>query len=352
MREITGREVMRVTKKENSQRSTIKIKLNGKERPFEEKTVVHDWQAASEETSAASSEEMLEEEFEWILPDEEETEIPEFKINHHTESKKRPYFHRVGNGPFKWGIKKLVVSFVLAITVGLLLGTFVLEIMKKEDIQATTTARNPVAAADKPGEEKEKANASYKAKLPAMSVPVLQAGVYSSNENAESAAKELANQNYATTILEMDGKYSLFIGVAGDLQEAKSWEKNVKESGLADVWAKELSIGEGSIQLASKEQAEQFLKEINYYNSIAAEAVKVEMGGNVNEKVLQAGLQLIDSQKDATYQNKEAVNLHEKLQTAVESLEKSSGNQDEILKVQQALLDYMTIYYQLSSQSS
>ncbi|GIN71080.1 hypothetical protein J14TS2_15550 [Bacillus sp. J14TS2] len=336
--------------KEDGQQSTIKIKLNGKERPFEEKTVVHDWQAASEETSAASSEEMLdEEEFEWILPNEEEPEIPEFKVNHHTESKKRPNIHRFGNGPFTLGIKRTIISFVLAITVGLLLGTFFLQIMKREDIQATTTAQNQVAAEDKPGEEK-KTGAGYEATLPAMAVPVLQAGVYSSKENAESAAKELTNQNYATTILEMDGKYNVFIGVAGELQEVESWEKNVKESGL-DVLAKELSLKESSIKLATKEQAEQLLKEVNYFKTVAGEAVKGEVGGDVNEKVSQNGLQLIDSYKDGVYQNKEAVNLQEQLQAALKGLENSSENKEEAIKVQQSLLNYITIYYQLSSHS-
>lgn len=351
MREITGREVIRM-EEENGQKSTIKIKLNGKERPFEEKTVVHDWQAASEETSAASSEDMLdEEEFEWILPNEEETEIPEFKVNHHTETKKRPNIHRVGSGPFKLGIKKLIVSFVLAITVGLLLGTFILEIMKKEDIQATTVEQNPTAPAPNTGEQKKDATTNFETTLPAMTLPVLQAGVFSSNENAESVAKELANQNYATTILEMDGKYYLFLGVAGDLQEAKAWEKNEKENGLIDVWATELPLGESSITLGSKAQAEQFSKEVNYFKDIAGEMVKIELGGEANEDVLRAGLQLIDSHKES-YENKEAVNLQGKLQAAIKSLEQASGNQAETLKVQQALLDYMSIYYKISSQSS
>ncbi|MCJ7839897.1 hypothetical protein MUB24_03000 [Lederbergia sp. NSJ-179] len=333
----------------NSQKATIKIKLNGSERPFEEETVIHDWKAASDETSAASSEEMLDEEFEWILPnEEEEQEVPEFKVNHQKEPKKQPYFHRNGNSPLKLWVKRLILSFVLAITVGLLLGSFLLKMMSQTDTQATTNEQNRLSSENK--KEEGTTASKFEVKLPALTLPVLQAGVYSSKEAADAKAKELANQNQAQTILEMDEKYYLFLGVAGDLQKAKTWEKDLKHNGLEDVWAKELNFEERYIELASKEQSEHLLKEIEYFQTIIGEPANIKMGGEVNNKVIQEGLQLMKADKDLIYQNKEAASLQEKLQTAIKSLEKTAENSAETVKAQQALLDYISIYFTLSTQ--
>ncbi|MBS4217004.1 hypothetical protein KHA96_01605 [Bacillus sp. FJAT-49711] len=328
--------------------STIKIKLNGREQPFSEETAIHDWQSATEEASAAQSEETVEdEEFEWILPNVEKNEVPEYKIINATKD-------NVGKFPMpKWrknikpGISSLFISVFLAIAVGLILGLIIYKMaIQSEDSHVALKEADHSPVTEK--EEQNTKNEIYSFTLPDITIPVIQGGLYSTRENAVSAGEDLAEYQLGTTIIEIEGQYYLFIGVAGDLVTAKSWTNKLKEEGLEEVWAKNLTISGKTVELASKEEADRLTDEIYTLHKLAEESANGFVKGVVNEDVINSSEKVITG----TFQNEVAKDLHGNLQTAqkhLKSFPTSEATSNELLQAQQALLEFVQIYYSKSN---
>ncbi|WP_062104553.1 hypothetical protein [Bacillus niameyensis] len=338
----------------SSQNPAIKITLNGKERPFTEETVIRDWKAASEQASATASEDQTEDDdFDWILPKEEHREVPEFKLIH-TEAPKKKRPNR--NWKFKSSMlhpnmKGFIISFCLAVVIGVGMGIFILKISKTENTAPVVgTETTPPS-----GQTEEEGNqiVEHPVKFPAWKIAVIQGGVFSAQEKADATAKELKNEGYASIVIPIDNMYYLFFGVAGQLQTAKTWEVSLKEQGVnnGEVYAKELDIGQKEIIFSSEEEGNQFSKVINNFSLIADEAVNIQTSGKTNESVIKDALALLEKEADKTYASSEANELSSKLTIATNSLMQytSSANKEELFKAQQALLDYIKIYFGISA---
>jgi len=325
--------------------STIKIKLNGREQPFSEETAIHDWQSATKEASAASSEQTVkEEEFEWILPEVEKSEeMPEYKIINATNENKRKLPVQKWKRNIKPGFSGLFLSVFLAIAVGLILGFIIYKMaIQAEDSHAGLQEAVAPPAVEK--DDKNTKNNGYSITLPDITIPVLQGGVYTTQEGALSASENVSEYQLGTTVLEIEGQHYLFIGVAGDLSTAKSWENKLKEQGLEEVWAKELSISGTTIELSSKEEADRLTSEINTFLKLAEESAGGFIKGSVSEDVLK------DTEKEiiGTFHDGKAKDLHGSLETAQKQLKDFQGPQSTnnvLLQAQQALLDFIKIYY-------
>ncbi|MBS4194829.1 hypothetical protein [Lederbergia citri] len=320
--------------------STIKIKLNGREQTFSEETAIHDWQSATKETSAASSEETAEEDFEWVLPNVEKNEVPEYKIINATNDDIRNLPVKTWKKNIKPGFRGLFLSVFLAIAVGLIIGLIIFKtVIQTEDshVALKETATPPVV-------EKETKKEMYSLTLPDITIPVLQGGQYSTEEAAVSAGENLSEFGVGKTVIEIEGKYYLFIGVSGDLSTAKSWVSKLKDQGLEEVWAKEISISGNTIELASKEEGDRLKSEINMFPKLAEESTNGYIKGVVSEEVL------VESEKAiiGTFNEGLAKNLHSDLETAqkhLKNFQASESARNELLQAQQALLDFVKIYY-------
>lgn len=341
----------------SSRNPAIKITLNGKERPFTEETVIRDWKTASEQASATVSEDQTEDEdFEWILPNEEHKEVPEFKLIH-TElpSKNRTpgnWKRKLKPSMLHPNMKGFIISFCLAIIVGLGMGTFILKISKAEHSASVTGIENtPSSQPDT--QEESKLKAEYALKLPAWQISVIQGGVFSTQENADTKAKQLENEGQATIVIPLDNRYHLFLGISGQVQTAKTWEEHLKEQGVNDgeILAKELNIAEKEIIFSSEEEGNQFSKVLNTFSLIAEEMANIQVSGKVNENVIKDTLALLEKEADKAYSNPEANDLRSKLILATNSLIQynNSAKKEDLLKAQQALLDYIKIYYGISA---
>ncbi|MBS4176192.1 SPOR domain-containing protein [Lederbergia citrea] len=338
-----------MSKKKKKRKPAIKIKINGDERPFSEEAAIHDWQSGSNEAAATASEESMdEEEFDWILPEVEKKEMPEFhKVNYAPTERKLPSHWRKKMKP---GISGLILSILLAVAIGLVLGSFILKMAKLPEDSSTIAVNEvklPPAAEEK---VKDVPKTGYVGKLPAIGIPVLQGGVFSTQEAAEERAREFSAHELASKIVILDGQYYVFIGVAGDLPTAKEWESELKQKGI-DVWAKELTIQEKEIKLTSKAEADELTAETEVYHLLAKEAAGGQLLGKLNDDTLTEVAKVMGADKSTSYKNELANDLHSKLAAAQKSLiefQKSSTNKQELLKAQQALLEYMSIYLGVS----
>ncbi|MBS4199815.1 hypothetical protein KHA93_09110 [Bacillus sp. FJAT-49732] len=328
-------------KEKGDRHSTIKIKLNGKEQTFSEETAIHDWQSATNEASAASSEEIVEDEFEWILPNDEKNEVPEYKIINATNDNIRKLPVRTWNRNIKSSFSGLFLSVFLAIAVGLILGFIIYKmVIQTEESHVGLKEGDSPPVVEK--ESQAAKNEKYSMTLPEITISVLQGGFYSSNENAVSAGEQLAANNVATTVIEMEGKYYVFIGVAGELSTAKSLASQLKEQGLEDVWAKELSFGGKSIELSSKEEADQLTKEVEAIHKLAEQSAVGYLNGSLDGNVLKD----VENTLNGNFHEEIAKELHGSLKSAETHLKgfQTSQSKSELLQAQQVLLEFIKLY--------
>ncbi|MBW8350203.1 hypothetical protein K0H71_12215 [Bacillus sp. IITD106] len=322
--------------------STIKIKLNGREQSFSEEAAIHDWQSATNEASAASSEETAEEEFEWVLPNVEEKEVPEYKIINATNDNIKNLPVKTWKRNIKPGFKGLFLSVFLAIAVGLILGLIIFKtVIQTEDSHVALKEKETNTP---PVSEKETKKEMYSFTLPDITISVLQGGLYRSEEGAVSAGEKISGYGLGKTIIEIEGQYYLFIGVSGNLSTAKSWVNKLKDQGVEEVWAKEISISGKKVELASKEEGDRLTSEINLLPKLAEESTNGYIKGSVSEEVLTESEKAIVG----TFNEGMAKNLHSNLETAQKHLKNflaSESASNDLLQSQQALLDFVKIYY-------
>ncbi|CAM3935964.1 hypothetical protein [Lederbergia lenta] len=334
-------------KKKKTQQPAIKIKINGEERPFEEEITVNDWQVAAEETSASAEKADEEDVFDWVLPETEYKEVSEFQKVNYFPSKHKKHPSQYWRRKSVHGVATMILSIFLAVAVGLLLGTFLLKMVMNPDEQPVSgddsIAAPPVVSND---DVKKQTVEPYIAELPALTTAVIQGDVYSSKSAAENRMAEYDAQGFGTMMMETEGKYYVFVGIADNITKAKAWEQDLKDKGM-NVWAKELSMKKVEMKFTSKQEAELFASEGKLFQLLAGEAMSGIMSGKVNEtSVADIGKQL-DTGEGTRSEDGVVHELYSELYAAYEGLRQYQSNADDksvLKKVQQHLLDYIKLY--------
>ena len=160
---------------------TIKIKINGEERPFEEEVVINNWQVAKEEVSAAADETIEGEDFEWVLPEITNEEVPEFQKVNYTPSASKTPFTKSFRRKLSPNISSLIISIFLAVAVGLLLGLLLWKMVIDQDEGTLAVNKSnvvePTAALKE--DVKKQPESPHIAQLPAFTTAIIQADVFS-----------------------------------------------------------------------------------------------------------------------------------------------------------------------------
>lgn len=325
----------------------IKIKLNGDERPFTEKVVISDWKSATEEAAAAAEKTVDEEEFDWVLAEENIREIPEFQQVNYTPVKHiHHYRKKKGNG--MQGMPVLAISVILAVIIGLALGFFILKLVVHHE-----TAEPPVETqADVNSEAPEKiieAPALRTATLPVLHVALIQGGFLSTKEAGEEMGRTFSAQGYPSVLIEMDSKFYLFTGITQKLSSAKVWESGIKASG-ADVWAKEVDFAEVDVKIASTE-ADRLLAETRVLYNLAEVTGNAIVSGNLNAAAVADIQNALEPDRDIQYGNEIANGLRSKLISAFKSVAsfQQTNKKSDLIQAQQALLEYVLLFHEASS---
>lgn len=291
----------------------------------------------------------MEEDFEWVLPEINNEEVPEFqKVNYVPSVRKTP-FAKSFRRKLSPNIASLIISIFLAVGVGLLLGLLLWKMVIQQEGESLVVNKSNVVDTPTTQTEdvKKPLNSPFIAGIPALTAAVIQADVFSTREKANQRVDELESQGFAATIVETDELHYIFIGIADNINTAKTWESNLKEAGMI-VYAKELPVSTKEVQFASKEEADQAIAEGALFPLLAGEAIGGIMTGKVNETVL-ADIGKVFDAGNETSRSEEGVafELHSQLFSAYEGLKElqtNIGDKALLKKVQQHLLDYLSVY--------
>lgn len=337
MEQSMGGEDERMDKKQKSSVPEIKIKINGEERPFSERVAISNWQTAKRE-SAAAEEAADEESFEWVLPDVNSREVPEYeKINYAAPKKKS--FPSQWKRPFNRNKASLLVSVILAIPVGLILGLLMLKM-------AIHTEEKPAAQqalAESPIQTEQKEGGSVGAVTrPEFTSAVLQGGAYSTEEAAKKESLDWQSKGFATVMLDLDGMKYLIIGAAGDIGTAKQWKEKLGNEGL-DVMAKELVLGEKAYKTGSKTESQLAEGLGKSFNLLSKEVASGAVTGKVDGNSLAEIKGSLDKEKTEKWEDASLQHDYNALWTSYECLQRfqQSGDKKELAKAQQSLLTFL-----------
>lgn len=334
-------------------KNTITIKMNGEahtyqpvqDKPRGEKEILRENPGSIEEQAAGLEAE--EENFEWILPEQEPVEPEEFIINEAVNTaaiypKQTQSHSKKKKGP----IKPIFFTVAFAVLIGLTFGAVMLKLVRTD--KPVVTSADPQlgekAAGESPGKEKPgKAAAATSAKLPTVNAFVVQEGVYSTKEAASQVQANLEAKAVPSAIIEMDGKYMLLIGLAGTLEEAKEIGASMKAKGI-DFYAKELTLAEREAGKASAAEKEFLAKVPDIYNVLSASAAAAYSVKTAESIDKAAGLlEAIDGGKFANNNIAAIYNELEKAAGSLAAFGKNGASKDS-LSAQQHLLNFLEQY--------
>ncbi|MDF1506877.1 hypothetical protein PZE06_01640 [Robertmurraya sp. DFI.2.37] len=341
---------------------TITIKINGKDRSTEKEKQIgecennHEQQKnsasapykeleniASQELSAA--EQVKEEDdFDWILPDvEEQEQLQEYKIMSQSKGKGGG---KKGNPIRNKGIVPSILLIVfLAVLSGTTLGVLMLNMVISDSM--TEAVSGPVE--ETPPEEKANPTGTAVVELPALTSYLVQGGVFSTADAANVEAATMTKKGLPAKVIEIDQQFFLFVGVADNLENAKSLGSHLQESGI-DTFSKEIAIGGGS--LSQLQASERSLLEAapNLYKLLLEICTTAHLSNSMATEQKNALAAQINQWKELeNIQNEQLQQLKGELEGAANLLSSYSENheQETLGDVQQHLLNFLSAYQAL-----
>ena len=357
-------------------RKTITIKINGKDRPFqnnESQPKADTQQDAfvnnkdsmvpknSAEEVAAGSEALEDESFDWILPnssDEESDDIKEFQLQTDKDKKQNMLLKKKQKGSKRNLSKGMVVSIFFAVFFAIVLGTgFGFVLLKMVDTDKTAIAgNNSTAPAQTEGGDSssnEPASGSVEATKEEISTFVVQNNIYTTEEAADKEIDELINKGIFAQKVAVDGKYAIYLGVTADIDSAKELKTDIEKDG-EKPFAKEMIFPGGEAGNVS-EAEKQFLDAApEIYSAASAALTSAYAGSPIQEetaKKLVEQQKLLNDLKVSGFKDESIKKAAEGLTAGVNGaavLEQDSGaaNQE---TVQKSLLAFLANYVEIGS---
>ncbi|WP_339228283.1 SPOR domain-containing protein [Oceanobacillus sp. FSL K6-2867] len=160
-------------------------------------------------------------------------------------SKKRP-------GKLK-SFKPLVAAVISALVIGSVLGFFLLRLfvdVEGQVIGEPTGQATPATVAETAAGAAETAAVQ----LDSLQAYVLQAGIFSKEENAVKWAEGYLDKGVPTMVWEKDNQFFLLAGIAETKEQAAQMAENLQENGSIDIYVKEWSTSSGEAKLTEEEK--------------------------------------------------------------------------------------------------
>lgn len=266
----------------------ITIKISGKEMPISEEMKVHHWQVEKE--SAAAEEELLEQPFVASASiDSSKEKLETFKRIHYVPPKKKANFLLGNRHEMFTSILLSWKAAVAAIMIGLIFGFVMLKIaIYPGDFFAEQAVKKEKVVQHKK-EENGTPSPQQMAAIQSMTVAVVQGGVFSSTEAAETTASIVKGKGLPAMVVDMKGQYYLYMIGAENLETAKVLGDKIAAQNV-EVYAKELTIAEKNIQVETKAEAE-FLQ---LTHSLFLTMLEVETAGYFKRPIDQDKLTAIE----------------------------------------------------------
>ncbi|CAM3458000.1 hypothetical protein GCM10009865_35540 [Aeromicrobium ponti] len=345
---------------------TITIKINGKDRPFQEKNEEKQketWKPkdlerkenneeteffASIQTAAAKE---ADDSFDWILPEEtENSEIKEFKVATPPKPPAKKGFSTLAKNFKRKNKQGFLTSIFLAVFFAVLLGISFGFIMLKLVFtdQAAETVTPPVT--ETPAVSGEQAGTET-ASLDPLATFVVQGGVFSNNEAAKQIQEANAQKGANSHLIEMGGQTFLYLGVSDSIEHAKEMGADLKSKGI-DVFAKEITFDAKSIEGLNAVEKKLLEMAPSLYHTLSAgaasAAVEKSIPAGLLEDIKKQSANLNELQADKI-KNQELISIKEELENASKQMDafQQSGDAASAGKVQQHLLAFLAAYQSL-----
>ncbi|TRZ37419.1 hypothetical protein CEQ21_18380 [Niallia circulans] len=356
-------------------RKTITIKINGKDRPFQNKE--SKMQSAEQKDSkksetanplpdrsveevAAGSEAIEDESFDWILPNEDESDdIKEFQLQQAPNKKQGKLPKKMQKGSKRNLSKGMVASIFFAVFFAIVLGTgFGFVLLKMVDTDKTANAVNnsaaPTQAAGTDSKE-QAASGTIAATKGEISTFVVQYGVYTTKASADSEFNKLSDKGIIAQKVPVDGKTAIYLGVAADLDSAKTLKTDKEADGVApSPYAKEMIFAGGDAGKVS-EAEKQFLDAApEIYSAASSALTSAYADGSISAdtvKKLEEQQSALDKLKISDFKDGAVKNAAENLAGSVSgaaALSKDGGAAKQEA-VQKALLAFLANYVEIGS---
>ncbi|MEH7417123.1 hypothetical protein V7266_17705 [Neobacillus drentensis] len=353
--------------------NTIKIKLNGETKTFEEEPKKVDREPAIEpipgvleidsnkvendvffETAAAK--ESVDESFDWIIPESSDQDIEEFTIagNKKTKKPSLPKIATISANPKKKkdrNIVTIVTSAAFAILIGTTIGFVMLKLVITGPTDKPRTASVPTVAEETGnttvGQTEE--NSSKATILEQMTTYVIQGGVFTSKDGAKETSTQVTSKGVPSKLVEMSGKQFLFLGVADSIETAKSLGNQYKADGVGDVFAKPLLLDEKQVSgLNDKEKS--FLENVPaIYQTLSQATSTALLNNKLSVESTKAITGLEEQLKTSGLKNEKVNTIKTELTTAADKLKtyQKSKSKKSLSQAQQHLLNFLSAYYSL-----
>lgn len=327
----------------------ITIKINGQEKSFEETKADR---FIPENQVAASAEKADEESFDWILPDEDDFSLNEIKTTaSKTKGKAAIYTfggNQKNNGRNGSAVKAPIIAIICAILLGTLIGFIILKtitsnggtIGQKEN-PATSTVPAPQSAAG-PAEKNEKTITSP------LTVYLVQGGVFKTEDSAAQIQKSIEQKGIPAEIFKLDGKFYIFSGTAGSLEDSKQLAIFYKQKQIAVFW-KEVSF---SASIKGRDKA--FINDLSALYSLLAKStsgLQFSSESSIDQKQLEKQVATVNKTAKGV-STEPLISMKRRLSTAAELLGnyQTSKDQEKLLLAQEQLLAFLKAYQRLESE--
>jgi hypothetical protein len=318
--------------KQNKKNTKISIKINGEKTDKQDDLLVHNWKLGEKETAAAE-EKLDEDSFEWVLPEEQVSTPKEYKKINYVQDKKSK--NRKIKNPFK-GSSSIIMSLIGAIVVGVVLGFGTLKVITNTDGPSTPAASLQDESASTKGKDVKTAAVELKG----LSIPVIQGGVFSTEESLEATRKSVEGKGIPTAKVEKDGQFYLVVAASGELETANLVSDQYKDK--IDVYAKEFVLGGKTVQVTEGEK--EFLEKGNeVYSLLAQESSNGLVMGTTNEAVMNTIKEKLKAIEGMKVEQKSIQEMKNNLINAGNALIGLKSS-DDALEAQKQVLSYLEIY--------
>ncbi|GKU81439.1 SPOR domain-containing protein [Niallia sp. NCCP-28] len=363
-------------------RKTITIKINGKERPFHDKekgsvelnssTLIEGKNAEKfGDEVAAGSETIDDESFDWILPNEDEMEEkPPILANDSSAGEKNTFLKKKikqDKGNKKSVNKGLVPSIFFTVLFAVVLGTgfgIILLKMVSSDQQVASNPNVAVSQGETETKVEKKTNEEAKEAAAGTETSAVTATkkdistfiiqhIILSNENAvKQVQSQLKNEGYISQEIAVNGKIAVYLGVAGDLEEAKTWAKAIKKDKV-EAFAKPITFnGGGKIKNVTKEEKSFIENSPAIYNAITVFVSSAQFGESSSaeaKKELKKQQAVLEEMKISAFKNKEVKNMAIQLNEGItKSVALDDNGKGDTQAIQKNLLAFLEKYVQLN----
>ncbi|WP_142383663.1 hypothetical protein [Bacillus sp. V5-8f] len=331
-------------------RKKITIKINGQEKSFEE---LESDRPLPENQIAAAAEKPEEESFDWVLPDtKDEYHIEEFNAAAFNKKGKADIYTFGGKQKSKaetkiHALKMPIIAILCAILIGTCLGFIILKTITASEGNTVPRQTAPISAApaNKPSAPEEKKEKSIPSPLTAF---LVQGGVFSTEVSAKQLQLSIKQKGIPAEIFQLNGKFYIFSGTAGSLEDSKALASFYKQKQLAFFW-KEVSFSP-----SINEGQNETIKELSSLYSFLSQTTSGLLNSpqfRVDQKKLQEQLSAVD-EKTKGKSSRNISTMKKQLTAAAELLSdgQTSKDQEKLLSAQEQLLAFLKSYQMIKSE--